>query len=460
MNATADGPAPDDRAARVLAERARFEARRASTAPVPAALAAPAGAPAAPGARAASPAKAPASRRNWPLYLFLFLLPLQNIQTGYLPNGGSGLNFLNVGFLLSLLGAWLVGGRLARGSTVNRWVVVYILYSIVSLFVGYANVPGMDDNSAALKDATIALLVLFVVQKSIVDLDGARRVMIATLLPIPYMFKVVLAQHDAVSHWHYNDELRIQGTFALLGANEFAAFCVTVSLVLFGVLLATNLSARWRVALVGAIACMATGVVFGYSRTAYVAILLGTAVVILLWRGRWKMLLPVVLAAVLLPTILPQSVVDRFDSTTIEEGKRDESADLRFQFWQVAWHNFEEHPLFGSGFQTFRQRQINPYGMDTHNFFMRTLTEGGIVGALVVLGLFLSLFNATRRTLRAAPNGSWAHGISLGMMGAWTALVCGNCFGDRFTYYPMIAYFWVYVGVMLKLRELEESAHA
>ena len=456
MNADADTRAPKDRAARVLAERARFEAHRPTSTALVVAPAAPAGR-AGPAAVAAA---APRSRRNWPLYLFLFLLPLQNIQTGYLPNIAGGLNFLNVGFALSLLGALFVGGRLAHGTTVNRWVVIYILYSIVSLFVGYATVPGMTDNTAVLKDATIAMLVLFVVQKSIVDLDGVKRVMIATILPIPYMFKVVVAQHDAVSHWHYNDELRIQGTFALLGANEFAALCVTVALVLFGVFLATRLSRRWRLALAVAIVCMVTGVVFGYSRTAYVAILLGTAVVILLWRGRWKMLLPVVFAAVVLPTMLPQSVVDRFDSTTIEKGKRDESADLRFKFWQVAWRNFEQHPVLGSGFQTFHERQINPYGMDTHNFFMRTLTEGGVVGALIVLGLFFSLFNAIRGTLRASPNASWAHGVSLGMMGAWVALVCGNCFGDRFTYYPMISYFWVYVAVTLKLRELEGSAHA
>jgi len=457
MNATRSDLARE-RAARVLAERARLQARNdaagalvaAATPPSAAARPAPA-----PGSAATATARnAAPPRRNWPLYLFVFLLPLQNIQTGYLPSGGGGLNFLNLGFLLSLLGAWRVGGTLAGDTTVNRWAVIYIVYSIASLFIGYANIPGMD-NTATLKDAMIAVLMLFVVQKSIVDLEDAKRLLIATMLPIPYMFKVVLVQHDSVSHWHYSDELRIQGTFALLGANEFAAFCVTVALVLLGLLLATKLSLRWRIALAGSIACMATGVVFGYSRTAYVAILLGVAVIFLLWRGRWKMLLPLVLAAVVLPTVLPQSVIDRFDTTTIESDKRDESTDLRFQFWQVAWHNFEEHPLFGSGYQTFRQRQINPYGMDTHNFFMRTLTEGGIVGALIVLGLFLSLLNATRNTLRMAPNASWAHGISLGMMGAWIALVCGNCFGDRFTYYPMIAFFWVYVGVMLKLQELE-----
>ena len=47
--------------------------------------------------------------------------------------------------------------------------------------------------------------------------------------------------------------------------------------------------------------------------------------------------------------------------------------------------------------------------------------------------------------------------LGLGMIGAWVALVVGNCFGDRFTYDPMIGYFWVYLGLTLKAHELERA---
>jgi hypothetical protein len=46
------------------------------------------------------------------------------------------------------------------------------------------------------------------------------------------------------------------------------------------------------------------------------------------------------------------------------------------------------------------------------------------------------------------------------MIGAWLALILGNCFGDRFTYSPMIGYFWVYLGLTLKARELLDSEAA
>jgi O-antigen ligase len=233
-----------------------------------------------------------------------------------------------------------------------------------------------------------------------------------------------------------------------------AAFCVTMAIVLVALLLAVKFTWRWRAALVAALACMAIGVMWSYSRTAYVALILGVVAVVLLWRGRWKMMLPLIAAALIVPALMPASVVERFDSTTIAAGQRDESTELRFEFWEIAWVNFTEHPLFGSGYHTFHHHEINPLNKDTHNFFMRELTEKGLVGLFITLGMFFAILRACWRTLRDSPPGSLAYALGLGMVGAWLALVVGNCFGDRFTYYPMIGYFWAYLGLTLKAREL------
>jgi putative inorganic carbon (HCO3(-)) transporter len=39
-------------------------------------------------------------------------------------------------------------------------------------------------------------------------------------------------------------------------------------------------------------------------------------------------------------------------------------------------------------------------------------------------------------------------------MGAWVSLIISNLFGDRFTYYPVVAYFWAYVALVVKARHL------
>ena len=108
---------------------------------------------------AAPPRAATAGRvpHNWMLYLFLLLLPLQNLQTGYLPNLGAGINFLNIGFVLALLGAWACRGRISRWSSVHVWIAAYLLYGYASLYVGYANVhDDTAENFGNLKDSMLA----------------------------------------------------------------------------------------------------------------------------------------------------------------------------------------------------------------------------------------------------------------------------------------------------------------
>jgi putative inorganic carbon (HCO3(-)) transporter len=403
------------------------------------------------GARALAQAK---TRHNWALYAFLFLLPLQNIHTAYLPNFGAGINFLNLGFGLSLLGAWMLHGRLAADEPVNRWVLVYMAYAAVSLIVSYQYVSNTGTHFNALKDHLIGMSLLFLVQMSVNDWNSVRRVVLVTLLPLPYIAKVTMSQHMSVASWNYSDDLRIKGTFALLGANEFAAFCVTVAVVLFALLIATKASRTWKMLFAGGIACMVVGVMYAYSRTAYIALILGLVTVVLAWRGRWKLMLPLALAAAFAPALLPTSVVQRFDSTTVEANQRDKSTELRFEFWQIAWDNFVSHPVVGTGFQSFRHPEINPYAMDTHNVYLRTLTEGGLIGAFVLVGLLFSILGTARRELAAATTGTWRYALALGLVGAWMGMVCGNLFGDRFTYYPVIAYFWTYVGLVVKARYL------
>jgi hypothetical protein len=110
------------------------------------------------------------SRQNWLLYLFLFLLPLQNLQTGYMPNLGGGFNFLNIGFGLALLGAWRCGGSVARWSSVQTWVFAYVAYSFLSLAIGYTNVHSdTQDHFGVLKDSTLAVMLMFLAQMSATD---------------------------------------------------------------------------------------------------------------------------------------------------------------------------------------------------------------------------------------------------------------------------------------------------
>lgn len=394
------------------------------------------------------------TRNNWFLYLYLFLLPLGNIQTGYLPKLPGGLNFLNIGFLLALYGAWRVRGRLAQWSHIHRWVWLYLLFCVITLFVGFTLVPEPSDMDRVnkLKDMSVGVFLLFVVEMSVTDWTSMKRALLTMVLPLPYILRVTWSQHASVAGYAYNDDLRISGTFSMLGANEFASFCVTMSLVLFAILLAGKLTKVWRALLILGIGCMVMGVLWAYSRTSYVTILLGIAVIVLLWRGRLKLAVPVLLAFLIIPPLLPHSVTERFDSTHVESSDADASTDNRYLYWGVAWQEFLHHPLTGIGYGTFTQ--ANPYHMDSHNFFVRELAEKGLPGFLITIGMFLSLGHIAWRTYRDSPHDTLAYALGLGMCGAWPALMVTNFWGDRFTYTQMIGYYWVFTALCLKGREL------
>ncbi|MBS0200285.1 MAG: O-antigen ligase family protein, partial [Proteobacteria bacterium] len=325
----------------------------------------------------------------------------------------------------------------------------------ISYLVG-SQLVSDGDRINVLKDHLIAVSLVFVAQMSVRDWSQVKKIIIASLLPLPYIAKVTWVQHTSVAKWHYGDTLRIKGTFALLGANEFAAFCVTMAVLCFALLIAVRMPRILKGLVAFGLACTVFCILYAYSRTAYVAVAVGLICVLLAWRGRWKLMPLFLVLAIALPAILPESVVERYQSTSVEEGKQDESTRMRMVYWGIAWDSFVAHPVVGTGFNTFARR-VNPYHMDTHNVYLRTLAEGGMVGALVLLALLLALFFLCIKRLRKAPPGGWQYGIALGMLGAWAALVVGNIFGDRFTYYPMIGCFWVYVGLLLKSRELPGS---
>ena len=398
-----------------------------------------------------------ASRHNWMLLAFVVLIPLQNIYEGYFPRGGGGLNFLNLMFIGSLLVAWRCGGSLVRAG-LNGWVLVYLGVSVISLLIGFGNVSDSALHANALKDQAIAVSFVFLAQLSTLGSSTVRRLLSASLLPLPYMLMVVFDQHNAVKSWHYSHDMRIQGTMSNLGANELAAFFVTAMLVALGLLIGARAHLRLRLWCAAAAACSGIGIALTYSRTAYVAVLLGALCIVVLRGLRLRVLVPGLLLMLALPAVLPLSVLERFSSIEVAEGARDESTENRFQFWETAGENFKERPLLGSGYHTFHHVEINPRLTDTHNFFLRELTEKGLLGAFALLGLLYAMGRLLLRGLRAAAPDSLEYGLALGMCGAFIALLCGNCFGDRFTHYPMIAHFWLYLGLVLRNLSLAAPA--
>ncbi len=77
----------------------------------------------------------------------------------------------------------------------------------------------------------------------------------------------------------------------------------------------------------------------------------------------------------------------------------------RYDYWRVAWHNFEEHPLTGVGADNFgREYLVHGESRQTpsypHSVEMRTLSQTGLIGVLLLVGGIVAALVAAARPIR------------------------------------------------------------
>src|SRR5699024_2976854 len=66
-----------------------------------------------------------------------------------------------------------------------------------------------------------------------------------------------------------------------------------------------------------------------------------------------------------------------------------ESPDIRFQFYSMAWNQFLDHPIIGD------QIMVNKFRIYPHNFILEVLMSLGIVGIIIVgICFYRSFVNA------------------------------------------------------------------
>ena len=393
-------------------------------------------------------------KTNWPLLLLIVIMPLRNIQLQYIPNLGGGLNAINILFLLALFHSFMYGRTLENKPKINNMLTWYILTSIIALVFGYSYLGNSSSGLwKAMKDSLIPVFMLFIVQRSVQDDIQWRRVLVAMLISLPYCFKVVWTQYKSVASWHYSHDLRISGTFMDLGANEMGAFSVMMALISLGCLISTWSMKNWRVFFSICFICASLSLLYSYSRGGYISYLLGALVIILNFKHRKKLYIPLIIVSIIFLFNLPKSVEERFSTINASDEERDESADSRFVFWGIVLEKFYERPIQGYGYHTAQDKRINPHEMDTHNYYVKMLVERGLIGFFMLIFLLFAIKNLIKEKLKQTDMDAIKYGLILGMLGAWYALVLGNMFGDRFSHYPISTNLWMAVALISIIKD-------
>jgi O-antigen ligase len=396
---------------------------------------------------------------RWSLMLMIFLIPLRNIieRVQGLPLGNQFIDIL----LASIMIGWAVNCALSnrtffQRSTVNALAVIVVFYTLISVVLGGIYLHGEigfsihDPRIQDWKNFCLLPLFFYATLNNISTKKEVWSILIVMCLAMLLMDYYTINQ----IHWYSSLESRykITATFQFLGPNEVAAFFNEYTIILLAVFYSMKKNVfKWP--LFCLIAVNTFCILFTYSRGAYAGFLVGLLILFAI-KDR-KMLIPIILIVGLWQTALPEKVVERIKETKTETGQLDESSQRRINIWEQALALFQTNPITGIGFGVFRYLGLD-LG-DTHNIYVKLLTEQGIVGLLIFLSIVFA-FMREAFILYQKGEDDQEKGLGLGLLICMFVMLVNNFFGDRWSYMEANAYLWIFAGLVSRLNAFAREA--
>ncbi len=393
------------------------------------------------------------------LYLLIPLMPLQTMRYHLqaLPFGDKLVDALLLSVLLGLF-LHRDGPVVFPRTSLNRYLLGFCIFLYVMLWMGsvmrhlpWPILPS-NDRFAVWKN-TVEMPFLFIVVTAAVK--DKKQMMTLLALMLITVLRANLGFYHTVStrdFSHFSNNLRYSGVFGYAGQNGLAAFMA--ELLIFLLALVSGVRSLWYKGLVYASVLLAGYcVLLCFSRGAYVGILAG-----LIFLGIAKERKYLVVVAVLLATwqtVVPNAVRERI-LMTYDGQQVESSANERLQLWEDAFTIIPEHPILGTGFDTYRYLGRNADYLDTHNYYVKVTVETGLIG----LGLFVYLLWMMMREgirLFRSSNDPFFRSIGLGFAALIVCTAFVNVFGDRWMYQQVTAYMWTFLGFVCRARMIEED---
>lgn len=196
-----------------------------------------------------------------------------------------------------------------------------------------------------------------------------------------------------------------------------------------------------------------TALLMTFSRAGWLFLLVSMAVYVLVSRdltGQRKaallstMLGSLVLCVIIFGFVLPGlnvGLLNRVLSTVdlASSGEWNAAMSGRLQVWQVGWHVFLTHPIFGIGYKCLPELFL----MGDNNY-LTMLAEGGIVGAIIWVFWLGVVTSGTYRLARK-------HWLGEYLFAVWLAMLVNMATADIMTYWRTLPLFFALLGVGLAI---------
>ena len=190
----------------------------------------------------------------------------------------------------------------------------------------------------------------------------------------------------------------------------------------------------------------AAGIAVSYSRGPYLAFALSFVILFFYGKKHILKLFSIAVAMISVVAVAGNDVLKRLLTIFSSD---DISINTRSDIWKACFDMLDGHWLFGygTGVSNVREQLHNTYSINqphAHNLFLEILLENGIIGALILLSVFIFFFI---RMIKLSKKGAFEKSIAVTCLSS----VIGFCFCSM-TDYPVygikpVFYFMLILGI-------------
>lgn len=210
----------------------------------------------------------------------------------------------------------------------------------------------------------------------------------------------------------------------------------------------------------GAIIVMTAAVVLTFSRSGYLALVVGTAFVTMI-RSRSIFFLGLI---AIVATIF---FVPRVQERVIGIRTVDETAQLRILSWENAFSVITEHPWTGVGYNLYQYVQVEYGFLDDTKIHSASGSDSsllsiwvttGIFGLLAYLWLLIAMLREAWKTWRARELTREWQGFGLGVFAGLLALIIHAQFVNGLFYPHLMHTIWIFIAMVIMVRQPHADA--
>lgn len=325
-----------------------------------------------------APERRTAPERAWPFRLLLIVLIVTCLQPERIIPGGRALIHLPTTLLSILLLTWLLTWPKTIHHLQTKLFLAFLFLMMAHIFLA------RNSYRAWFNFKTIGFFygVVFLGAVQFLDTAGRLRRYVQCYFFF-YIFLAVLGIHQ-------------KGKVPLPILDDQNDFCLLMNvLVPIGFFLAQGAARRAKPFYYGAIILFITANVVSLSRGGFIGLLAAGAFLFYRTRRKVPFLLGLILLFFLIMQIAPAGYWSRMETIQTENYEQG-TGRARVEFWEAGWRMFLEHPILGVGPGNYGvwlpdffpgENPERVWGRVSHSLLFTLLSEMGLLGAVLFLGL-------------------------------------------------------------------------